>query len=74
MTGLVLILAQLPFTSPVYPQGISCDPKTGILYTLTDSGDPYNPLRTPNGCRVNIETGQISCAVAPPSGLAVVVQ
>lgn len=50
------------FTSGVYPLGASVDQKTGIIYRLSDSGDPYNPTRTDSGFRVNVETGIISKA------------
>lgn len=64
---IILAIAQFggTYRSPVYPQGISCDPQTGILYNLEASGNPNTPLRTSSGCAVNVETGIISCSISP---------
>lgn len=71
LLALAMVL-QLPpnpsgYSSTVYPQGVSCDPQTGLLYNVQETS------RTPDGCRVDIETGAISC-LEPPSGLMVAVQ
>jgi hypothetical protein len=48
----------------VYPEGISCNPRTGQLYAF-DSG--LLPLAL--GCKVNLETGAILRSLAPPMNL-----
>jgi hypothetical protein len=55
---IALLLLTSVCTDVVYPLGYSCDPVSGILY------DRCNGL--PTGCRVDIETGIISCVGGAP--------
>ncbi len=63
------------YTSPVYPQGISCDPVTGIIYNLQPANNPDGFIRVDSKCKVDRETGMISCSgiIAPPTGLTITV-
>lgn len=44
--------------NPIYPQGFSCDPATGIFYDIVTGN--------PNGCRADIETGIVTCVGTSP--------
>ncbi len=71
----MMLQAAMTLTGPyllVYPQGISVDPD-GTEYTLQATSSYYVLLRTPNGCKVNRETGQTKCGPTP-TGVTAVVQ
>jgi len=62
--------------SSVYPNGLSVDAVTGVLYALAPTADPSVFIRTPSGCTTNFLTGAVTCAalkLKPPKRFSAVV-